>query len=116
MKIRKKRKKWILALLAIVLILLARAVPAGAAGKEPEPDGQEEKQLVITVVEDIPAEDLEENTVPLAASPAQRRNASVMRGVLIAVCAAAVLALWWYFMGYDRKLRRGIRRYEKERE
>ena len=70
---------------------------------------EERRQLQITVVEDIPAMDIEESPVPLAALPNTRaksgmRHALWMGGLLIAVIVYAA-----YFSVYDRRLY-GLRR------
>ena len=87
------------ALLALTLLFACMVQPVMAE------DDSEEKTLVITVLEDIPAEDIDDAEVPLAAFPAAEdhstRHIALMGLTLLAVIAYAI-----YFGVYDTKLMR----------
>lgn len=86
---KKICKKAIVLVLALMAAFCLAAFPAAAA----EEQGG---NLVITVVEDIPAEDIDDSAVPLAA-PGSRANEIGQRLVLIAgiifVCALIFVAI-----------------------
>ena len=124
-----KIRKWLLfGAVMLLLILLARTVPAGAAeyampaaadtaeaGSEKSDESR--KELVITVVEDIPAEEIEENAVPLAASAEEQNQYRSLRiSLIIAAAGVCLFALFYYFVLRDRKMRRSILRMENTRE
>ena len=125
-----KIRKWLLFGAAmLLLILLARTVPAGAsehalpaapaaaeAGSGVE-NSESRKELVITVVEDIPAEEIEENAVPLAASAEEQNQYRSLRiSLIIAAAGVCLFVLFYYFVLRDRKMRRSILRMENTRE
>ena len=67
-------------------------------------EGEEKKEIEIEVVEDIPAQDIEEKAVPLAALPQSDlsnglRHAGLMLIVLVMTVAYAI-----YFSRYEKKL------------
>ena len=90
-----------LACLLLTLFLLF-LLPQPSARAENSGDSAR-KQLVITVVEDIPAEEIEEEAVPLAvpdiATGRETRHAGMM-GLTLAAVVFYVL----YFGRYERKL------------
>ena len=69
----------------------------------------EQKQLQITVVEDIPAVDIEEDEVPLAALPNTRTRSGMQHALWMGALLLAVIAYAAYFSAYDRRLS-GLRR------
>ncbi|MBQ9063092.1 MAG: hypothetical protein IJ121_09775 [Eubacterium sp.] len=62
------------------------------------------KQLVIDVVEEIPAEEIVETAVPLAARPDSPARSNVRHAVLLGIFAACVLGYILYFRSYQRRL------------
>ena len=77
--------------------------------------------LLITVVEDIPALDIEDNLVPLAAGPGASKAGSQRDGyrhaALMGLVLTAVIAGWLYFSWIEREmflLRMRAARAEKE--
>ena len=67
-------------------------------------DGEDKKEIEIEVVEDIPAQEIEEEAVPLAALPESDlsnglRHAGLMLIVLVMTAAYAI-----YFSRYEKKL------------
>ena len=124
-----KIRKWLFfGAVMLLLILLARTVPAGAAEHAllaaadtaeagSEKSDESRKELVITVVEDIPAEEIEENAVPLAASAEEQNQYRSLRiSLIIAAAGVCLFALFYYFVLRDRKMRRSILRMENTRE
>ena len=99
----RKGKKRIPILLAAILLSLAaccfitgsRAVYADETVQETTEQEQEEK-LVITVVEDIPVEDIDDSAVPLAAPGAKEAGAfwDVFPFVIIAVVILGVIVIF----------------------
>ena len=69
----------------------------------------EQKQLQITVVEDIPAVDIEEDEVPLAALPNTRTRSGMQHALWMGALLLAVIVYAAYFSAYDRRLS-GLRR------
>ena len=68
-----------------------------------------QRQLQITVVEDIPAVDIEEDEVPLAALPNTRTRSGRQHVLWMGALLLAVIAYAAYFSAYDRRLS-GLRR------
>ena len=79
-------------------------VPAVSENAEEEETGR--KTLTITVVEDLPATEIEDEEIPLAAMPAASSDSGLRHLVWMAVLLAAVIAYICYFGNYDRKLSR----------
>ena len=75
---------------------------AETVGSETAQDG---KQLVIDVVEEIPAEEITEAAVPLAARPDTPARSNVRHAVLLGFFLACVLGYLLYFRSYKRRLR-----------
>lgn len=76
-----------------MIVFVHTPVPMWADEKN---DG--EKELVVTVVEDIPAMDIEDGPVPLAASPEASLNTAGQRhAVLMGLLLLAVIAYSLYF-------------------
>ena len=98
---------WLLAMIMSVSAAEVRAQSAGENVTEIQseyilPEGG--KQIRITVVEDIPAAEIEESEVPLAALPNTPARAGMRHAVWMGILFAAVLAYVIYFSIYDRKL------------
>jgi hypothetical protein len=68
----------------------------------------EKKDIVIEVVEDIPADTIEDESVPLAATPATATHTGVR--VMIPVAAVIIIALTWLF-SRNRRARAEVRMY-----
>jgi len=90
-----------------VLILLLVLGMTAAAVRAAQPESGEKRKLTITVVEDIPAVDIEENEVPLAALPETRTRSGDLTAAAALAAAAVLLAA-------GNRLRR--RKSRKERE
>lgn len=88
-------------LAALVLVCLVPLEERAAAADEPEP---ERKKLVITVVEEIPAEEIPDNAVPLAPLPETASRSGWRHAALMGLALLAVIAYVWYFSRYERKL------------
>lgn len=100
---REKKCGWSRRLACLLLTLfLLFLLPQPSARAENSGDSAR-KQLVITVVEDIPAEEIEEEAVPLAvpdiATGRETRHAGMM-GLTLAAVVFYVL----YFGRYEKKL------------
>ena len=86
MNYKRKGQRRIPILLAAILLSLAacccitgsKAVYADETVQETTVQEQEEEKLVITVVEDIPVEDIDDSAVPLAA-PGSKETAAFRR-------------------------------------
>jgi hypothetical protein len=77
---------------------------SGAWAEDIGDDGNNHKEITIEVVEDIPADDIEDAEIPLAALPVSEKSNAVrhigmMLGLFGAVCAYSV-----YFINYEKKL------------
>ena len=101
---REEKRAWsrrltCLLLTAVLIFLLpqtsARAADSGDSAR---------KQLVITVVEEIPAEEIEEEAVPLAAVPDTAPGREIRHAGMMALTLAAVVFYVLYFGRYERKL------------
>ena len=97
------------AILAAAAALTAFSAPAHVraeteTAQEDTSGDNERKTLTITVLEDIPAEEIEEMEVPMAAAPVTHN--SLRTGIIAWICviAAALAAYIVYFTGYKRKL------------
>jgi len=84
----------------LLLSGLFPAPPARAAGEENGRDGT----LTITVVEEIPAEDIEESAVPLADFPDSVARRGTRHAVMMGLTLLAVTAYVLYFSRYEKKL------------
>ena len=104
-RIRKKRRVGLAVMAAVCLIALFRAGDITKSGSA-EAAPSEKKEVVIETVEDIPAMDIEEQEVPLAAGPDSQARSGVRHAVLMGVFLAGALGYAGYFMRYDRKLYR----------
>ena len=89
----------------IVLMLLTLLLPAGALASETDP-GETDRTLIVQVVEEIPAYDIEENQVPLAAYPDTPARSGVRHGAMMGLVLAAVIGYGVYFRRYDARLLR----------
>lgn len=90
-------------LLLLAPLLLTSLTPAAMAS---DGDGEGEKRLVITVVEEIPVEDIEDDSVPLAgfsdmaaADRGGQRHAALMGLTLL--CTILYVT---YFSRYEKRL------------
>lgn len=91
-----------------VVFLAVLCLAFGLSGKPAMAEtaaDQDGKQLVIDVVEEIPAEEIEEAAVPLAAMPDSQARSNVRHLVLMGVFLACVLGYILYFRNFKRHLR-----------
>lgn len=98
---RSRRARALRGLLCVLLLCLTlggAALPALAAEASPRPT------LTITVVERIPAEDIEENPVPLAALPDSAARSGLRHALLMGATLLAVIAYCVYFSRYEARL------------
>ena len=99
----KKRERLALILIMVLTIFVCTSVICCAAGETGD-TAEERPEITIEVVEDIPAADIVEQELPLAAGPNTAsadaaRHAAMMGVVLLATIGYAV-----YFGRYDKKL------------
>ena len=99
----KKRERLALILIMVLTIFVCASAICCAAGETGD-TAEERPEITIEVVEDIPAADIVEQELPLAAGPNTAsadaaRHAAMMGVVLLATIGYAV-----YFGRYDKKL------------
>ena len=75
------------------------------SGQTAQAEDTTDRNLVIEVVEDIPAEEIEEQAVPLAALPDSPQRSNVRHSVLAGIFLACVLGYFLYFRNFKRRLR-----------
>lgn len=61
-------------------------------------------ELIITEIEDLPALDIEENAVPLAAGPGEASRGGVRHAAMMGLVLAGVAAYVWYFSVMEKRL------------
>lgn len=88
---RRHLFKHILLAVLCMFLLTAMVIPAAA-------------DVQITVVEDIPAAEIEESEVPLAALPNTAAERGREHALWMGILLAAVIAYVIYFKMYDRRL------------
>jgi len=103
----KKEKPRAAALILLILALcLWFCLPAFAENSaETEESSEDSKVLVVTVVEDIPAQDIEDNLVPLAASD-PGAGGKLFRYLAPVLLAAALVGYVIYFNLKGLRLRK----------
>ena len=69
-------------------------------------EGEEEGELIITVVEETEITDIEDNPMPLAASPYSENQQDVRHLIQMSVLLGLTLVYIIYFENYERKIRR----------
>ncbi|MBE6040950.1 MAG: hypothetical protein E7220_00335 [Clostridiales bacterium] len=91
---------------AIILILsVIMMVMMFAADITRAADGEDERpEFSIEVVEEIPAEDIEEEAVPLAAAPDSPASEGIRHIGLMGLLLAGSIAYAAYFINYENKL------------
>jgi len=107
-KEKKKRTKAFLAgIICTLALLFAGLFAAGVQvyAEEPASAGGNE-QLVITVVEEMEAEDIEEDEIPLAAYPTPNEQYGRRHAILAGTVFAMTCCYALYFILYERKLLR----------
>ncbi|MBR0397545.1 MAG: hypothetical protein IJI10_04660 [Eubacterium sp.] len=92
----------ILCFICMIFGISGKPAMAETAVTETAQDG---KQLVIDVVEEIPAEEITEAAVPLGALPDTPARSNVRHAVLMGVFLACVLGYFLYFRSYKQHLR-----------
>ena len=101
----KRRGRSIRCGLLAALILLLGLLPTGALAAETAP-AEAETPLIIEVVEDIPAEDIEESQVPLAAYTDTPARSGLRHCALTGLLLLAVIGYVIYFRRYGARLYR----------
>ena len=98
--------KRLAAIAAAVLIFAAGVMlPAHNVWAENEGDSDSgRKEITIEVVEDIPAGEIEDAEVPLAALPVSDKSNAVRHIGMMLALLAGVCAYSAYFIGYEKKL------------
>ncbi len=74
------------------------------SGQTAQAEESDKQKLVIEVMEDIPAEEIEEQAVPLAALPDSAARTNVRHGVLAGVFLACILGYILYFHSFKKRL------------
>ena len=69
-------------------------------------EGEEEGEVIITVVEETEITDIEDNPMPLAASPYSENQQDVRHLIQMSVLLGLTLVYIIYFENYERKIRR----------
>ena len=94
-----------LAVIAAAALIFAAGVmlPAHKVWAENEGDGGR-PEITVEVVEDIPAGDIQESEVPLAALPVSEKSNAVRHIGMMLALLAGVCAYSAYFIGYEKKL------------
>ena len=110
------KRKWIIGLLLIVSMMLAFGSPRSTGPLYAEEGSSEDRPgLTISVVEEIPADDIEETRVPLGALPTSPDSEGVRHlipALVLAVCAVVYVI---YFFCLERRIFR-LRRQAAEAE
>ncbi len=94
----RKRVLMILVLFAVLTGLL----PFWTAG--PAYGASENGKLTITEIEDLPAVDIEENAVPLAAGPGEASRGGMRHAAMMGLVLAGVTVYVWYFSVMEKRL------------
>ena len=94
-----------LAVITAAILIFAAGVmlPSHKVWAENEGDGGR-PEITIEVVEDIPAGDIQESEVPLAALPVSEKSNAVRHIGMMLALLAGVCAYSAYFIGYEKKL------------
>ena len=94
-----------LAVITAAILIFAAGVmlPAHKVWAENEGDGGR-PEITVEVVEDIPAGDIQESEVPLAALPVSEKSNAVRHIGMMLALLAGVCAYSAYFIGYEKKL------------
>ena len=102
------QKKWLQRLMVLVITAFtatAALLPAYNvwADNEEQTDGSR-REITIEVVEDIPADEIEDADVPLAALPVSEKSNAVRHVGMMLALLGAVCAYSAYFINYEKKL------------
>ena len=117
-RVRKKKAAILLCailLTAFVTVDAAAMTAVQAQGFAAAEDGTEDagagsgipgerRELKITVVEDIPAAEIEDEAVPLAGVPGTETRSGMRHMIWMGALLAAAIVYVIYFTGYDRRL------------
>ena len=87
----------------LAALMLLALLPAGAMGAEAA-SPETPQRLIVEVVEDIPAYEIEENQVPLAAYPDTPARSGVRHSAMMGLVLAAVIGYVVYFHRYEARL------------
>ena len=104
--IRKGRIRYIIGLASLMIAvfvtigaLFVYTLPSNAEGGE-----SSGKEIVIESVENIPAGDIEEQPVPLAARPDTSKGVEMRHAVMMLILLMGTAAYTVYFIRYEKKL------------
>lgn len=101
---RSGRARALRGMAALAAALLAGGIFLTAAFAAAETGSEADEGLVITVLEDIRAEDVDDGGVPLSLlSPSQ--HSRIRHAALMGAALTAVIAYVWYFGSFEKKLR-----------
>ncbi|MBE6010085.1 MAG: hypothetical protein E7236_05475 [Lachnospiraceae bacterium] len=118
----KRKKIFSAILMASLLFGMTYTLPQAVSAAETEEvqteavqaedtvSSADKKDIVIEVVEEIPADTIEDEDVPLAATPATATHTGSR--VLVPVAVAVVIVLTWFY-GRNRRSRAELRLYQE---
>ena len=101
---RKIRRSLIIVFLIIMLFVMATAAAMFTVRSIAEGENGSGKEIVIETVEDIPAGEIEEQEVPLAAMPQTSELVEMRHAVMMIVLLLGTAAYSVYFIRYEKKL------------
>lgn len=103
----EKSRRRVLSLITLTVLLLIAVVmlPSSDAWADNEEDAAgSRRDITIEVVEDIPADEIKDAEVPLAALPVSKKSNAVRHIGMMLVLLGAVCAYSAYFINYEKKL------------
>lgn len=104
-KLRNKIKPLAAVIAALLLSLIVMTGIFMSSSRISMAEGEDgRKDITIEVVEDIPAEDIEEAEVPMAALPDSPVSNGVRHMGMMLILLAGVIAYAVYFTNYEKKL------------
>ncbi len=104
--IHKRWSRFLSLISVIVLLMIALLIvpSSNAWAEDTGDDGSGHKNITIEVVEDIPADDIEDAEIPLAALPVSEKSNAVRHIGMMLALFGAVCAYSAYFISYEKKL------------
>ncbi len=113
----KRKRIFSAILMASLLFGMTYTLPQAVSAAETEAvqaedtlSSADKKDIVIEVVEEIPADTIEDEDVPLAATPGTATHTGSR--VLVPVAVAVVIVLTWFY-GRNRRSRAELRLYQE---